>query len=160
MESFMKTKTTALTALSIVTLMATSTAWSADKARTNAGDNWAEHVQRQAAEPVGTSPAPGVAAATARSDAATSLGPQAALFGSPAQANTASRAVTLTPGLKSVRVASGDTVTFRSGAQEMAWTFAEFVHGSTVDLSVLFPALSNAKGVRVYIERSQIFTGG
>lgn len=156
----METKVSARTALSIAVLMAASSAWSADKARTNAGDNWGERVQRQAVAPVGTSTAPAVAAANAGSEAETSLGPQAALFGSPAQANTASRAVTLTPGLRSVRVASGDTVTFRSGAREMTWTFAEFVHGSTVDLGILFPALPNAKGVRVYIERSQLFTGG
>ncbi|WP_454740811.1 CzcE family metal-binding protein [Cupriavidus ulmosensis] len=72
----------------------------------------------------------------AEAGAATPLGPQAALFGSLAPANTTSRAVTLGPGLKSVNVASGDTVTFRSGAQEATWTFAEFVHGSSVDLGI------------------------
>ncbi|WP_454733280.1 MULTISPECIES: CzcE family metal-binding protein [Cupriavidus] len=162
----MNTKKTAFTALALsaLSVLLGSPAWSADQTRTNAGDNWAQHVQRQAAEQAGT-PAPravpGAApSAMAEAGAATPLGPQAALFGSLAPANTTSRAVTLGPGLKSVNVASGDTVTFRSGAQEATWTFAEFVHGSSVDLGVLFPALPNARGVRVYIERSKLYTGG
>ncbi|MCA7082503.1 CzcE family metal-binding protein [Cupriavidus gilardii] len=154
----MKTKTTALAALSLFVLLSTSSAWSVDKARTNAGDDWAEHVQRQASS---QTPAATSAQQVVRGAATTTaLGPHAMLFGSPASPNTASRVVTLTPGLKSVNVASGDTVTFKSGTQELAWAFAEFVHGSTVDLADLFPALPNAKGVRIYIERSRVFIGG
>ncbi|CAG9166402.1 CzcE family metal-binding protein [Cupriavidus pinatubonensis] len=166
----MNTKKTAFTALALsaLSVLLGSPAWSADQTRTNAGDNWAQHVQRQAAEQAGT-PAPravpGAAPsaaprAMAEAGAVIPLGPRAALFGSLAPANTTSRAVTLAPGLKSVNVASGDTVTFRSGAQEATWTFAEFVHGTSVDLGVLFPALPNARGVRVYIERSKLYTGG
>ncbi|WP_367395253.1 CzcE family metal-binding protein [Cupriavidus sp. Agwp_2] len=162
----MNTKKTAFTALALsaLSVLLSSPAWSSDQTRTNAGDNWAQHVQRQAAEQAGT-PAPravpgAVPSAMAEAGAATPLGPQAALFGGLAPANTASRAVTLAAGLKSVNVASGDTVTFRSGAQEATWTFAEFIHGTSVDLGVLFPALPNAQGVRVYIERSKLYTGG
>ncbi|WP_354687343.1 CzcE family metal-binding protein [Cupriavidus necator] len=43
---------------------------------------------------------------------------------------------------------------------EITWMFAEFIHGKSVDLGVLFPALPNAQGVRVYIERSKLYTGG
>lgn len=158
----MNTKKTAFAALALsaLSVLLSSPAWSSDQTRTNAGDNWAQHVQRQSAEQAGT-PAPrAVPGAMAEAGAATPLGPQAALFGSLAPTNTASRAVMLAPGLKSVNVASGDTVTFRSGAQEATWTFAEFVHGTSVDLGVLFPALPNAQGVGVYIERSKLYTGG
>ncbi|MGX6566961.1 CzcE family metal-binding protein [Cupriavidus necator] len=162
----MNTKKTAVTALALsaLSVLSISPAWSSDQTRTNAGDNWAQHVQRQAAEPAGT-PAPravpgALPSAMAGAGAATPLGPQAALFGSLAPANTAFRAVTLAPGLKSVNVDSGDTITFRSGAQEATWMFAEFIHGTSVDLGVLFPALPNAQGVRVYIERSKLYTGG
>ncbi|AMR78390.1 hypothetical protein A2G96_11960 [Cupriavidus nantongensis] len=162
MERIMNTKKTALTALALaaVSVLSSSPAWSADQTRTNAGDNWAEHVRRQAADQTSSSASLTVPSAMATAQAATPLGPQATLFGSLAPANTAARAVTLAPGLKSVNVASGDTVTFRSGAQEATWTFAEFVQGKSVDLGVLFPAMPNAQGVRVYIERSKLFTGG
>ncbi|MDF3834150.1 CzcE family metal-binding protein [Cupriavidus basilensis] len=157
-----KTVSTA-TALSALSILLSSPAWSTDQTRTNAGDNWADHVRRQAAESAGT-PAPrtvpGAAPTMTAAQSVTTLGPQAALFGSLAPANTAARAVTLAPGLKYVNVASGDTVTFRSGAQEATWTFAEFIHGKSVDLGVLFPAMPNAQGVRVYIERSKLYTAG
>ncbi|WP_084004235.1 CzcE family metal-binding protein [Cupriavidus pauculus] len=149
--------TLALTALSV---LPSSPAWSADQTTTNAGDNWADHVRRETADQAYSPallPAP---MAMATSQTAIPLGPQATLFGSLAPANTAARAVTLAPGLKSVNVASGDTITFRSGAQEATWMFAEFVQGKSVDLGVLFPALPNARGVRVYIERSDLYIGG
>lgn len=154
----MKTATTALTALSLFALLATSSAWAVDQARTNAGDNWAEHVRLQAAADMpARSATPG---AMPSSSAGTTLGPHAKLFGSLAAVHTASRTIALTPGLRYINVASGETVAFKSGTEEIAWTFAEFVHGSTVDLGVLFPAFPNAKGVRAYIERSEVFTGG
>lgn len=157
----MKTKKTAFTALALLTLsvLSVSPAWSEDKTRTNAGDDWAQHVQRQTAEQAGTPAPSAVPGAMAGSMSATPLGPQAVLFGNSAPARTAPRAITLTPGLKYVNVASGDTVTFKSGAQETTWTFAEFTYGKFVDLGVLFPALPNAQGVRVYIERSRLYTG-
>jgi len=59
MESIMNTKKTAFTALALsaLSVQSISPAWSSDQTRTNAGDNWAQHVQRQAAEKAGT-PAP------------------------------------------------------------------------------------------------------
>ena len=51
-------------------------------------------------------------------------------------------------------------MTFKSGAQETTWTFAEFIHGGSADLGILFPAMPNAKGVRIDIDRSKLFTGG
>ncbi|WP_422649369.1 CzcE family metal-binding protein [Cupriavidus sp. H18C1] len=62
--------------------------------------------------------------------------------------------------MKSVNVASGEAVAFADGDQSVAWQFGEFVHGSTVDLGDLFPSMPSARGVRVNIDRSQIFTGG
>lgn len=158
----MKTKKPALIALALsgVTVVSVSPAWSMDQSKTNAGDDWAQHVQRQAGEPAGVPAQHAGTAATVATMSTTPLGPQAALFGSPAPANRAARAVTLGPGLQYVNVASGDTVTFKSGAQEATWTFAEFVQGKSIDLGVLFPALPHAQGVRVYIERSKLYTGG
>ncbi|TDF62535.1 CzcE family metal-binding protein [Cupriavidus sp. L7L] len=136
----------ALSALSI------SPAWSTDKLKTNAGDDVAQHVQRQGGEPA-ADPLPGQVSATR-------VGSQAAIFGSQVPAGTAFRTVALTPGMKYINVASGDTVTFRSGGQEATWKFAESIRGATVDLGVLLPSMPNAHGVRVYIERSHLFTGG
>jgi len=126
-------------------------AWGTDKARTNAGDDWAKHVQQ----------APDLASPTkANTTSGARLGPHAALFGSVVPAGTASRTITLWHGMKTVNVASGEAVAFADGDQSVAWQFGEFVHGSTVDLGDLFPSMPSARGVRVNIDRSQIFTGG
>ncbi|MGX6568669.1 CzcE family metal-binding protein [Cupriavidus necator] len=146
----MKTNKSLAAAL-VLSALSISSAWSTDKLKTNAGDDVAQHVQRQAAEP---------AAAPAAGQSATRVGSQAAIFGSQVPAGTASRTVAVTPGMKHVNVASGDTVTFRSGGQQATWKFAESIRGTTVDLGILLPGMPNAQGVRVYIERSQLFTGG
>ena len=147
----MKTNKSVAAAL-VLSALSISSAWSTDKTRTNAGDDVAQHVQRQAADPA-AAPATGQVSATR-------VGSQAAIFGSQVPAGTASRTVTVTPGMKYVNVASGDTVTFRSGEQEATWKFAESIRGTTVDLGILLPGMPNAQGVRVYIERSRLFTGG
>lgn len=134
----------------ILSALSISAAWSTDKSKTNIGDDVAQHVQRQAVEP----------AADQAAGQATRVGSQAAIFGSQVPAGTASRTVALPPGMKYINVASGDTVTFRSGGQEATWRFAESIRGTTVDLGVLLPGMPNAQGVRVYVERSHLFTGG
>ncbi|MDW3688991.1 CzcE family metal-binding protein [Cupriavidus sp. CV2] len=134
-----------------VSLIGIPVAWSADKAKTNAGDNWAQHVQQQSHEQAPSQPM------------ALSLTPAnrvAALYGSRAAVATAARTILLSPGMKYVNVASGETVAFQSGSQTTAWTFAEIVHGSSTDLGAILPGMSNAQGVRVYIDRSRLFTGG
>lgn len=144
----MKAMKTILAALA-VSLIGIPVAWSADKAKTNAGDNWAQHVQQQSqaqAQPMAPSMAP--------------ANRTAALYGSPAEVSTAARTILLSPGMKYVNVASGETVAFQSGSQTTAWTFAEIVHGSSTDLGTILPGMSNAPGVRVYIDRSRLFTGG
>ena len=144
----MKAMKTILAALA-VSLSGIPVAWSADKAKTNAGDNWAQHVQQQSqaqAQPMAPSMAP--------------ANRTAALYGSPAEVSTAARTILLSPGMKYVNVASGETVAFQSGSQTTAWTFAEIVHGSSTDLGTILPGMSNAQGVRVYIDRSRLFTGG
>ncbi|WP_354677206.1 CzcE family metal-binding protein [Cupriavidus plantarum] len=145
----MKTNKSVAVAL-VLSALSISSAWSTDKSKTNAGDDVAQHVQ--AAEPA-------AALATGRVSA-TRVGSQAAIFGSEVPAGTSSRTVAVTPGMKYVNVASGDTVTFRSGEQEATWKFAESIHGTTVDLGILLSGMPNAQGIRVYIERSQLFTGG
>lgn len=147
----MKTKKS-LAAVLVLSALSISSAWSTDKSKTNAGDDVAQHVQRQAGEPAAV-PLAGQASATR-------VGSQAAIFGSQVPAGTAYRTVALTSGMKSINVASGDTVTFRSGGQEATWKFAESIRGTTVDLGILLPGMPNAQGVRVYIERSHLFTGG
>lgn len=146
----MKAMKTILAALA-VSLIGIPVAWSADKAKTNAGDNWAQHVQQQSQAQTQSQPmAPSLTPATGAS----------ALYGSPAEVSTAARTILLSPGMKYVNVASGETVAFQSGSQTTAWTFAEIVHGSSTDLGTILPGMSNAQGVRVYIDRSRLFTGG
>ena len=147
----MKTNKCVAAAL-ILSALSISSAWSTDKSKTNAGDDVAQHVQRQATE--------SAAALETGPANATSVGSQAAIFGSEVPAGTSYRTVALTPGMKYVSVASGATLTFRSGGQEATWKFAESIHGTTVDLGILLPGMPNAQGLRVYIERSQLFTGG
>ncbi|WP_367395237.1 CzcE family metal-binding protein [Cupriavidus sp. Agwp_2] len=94
--------------------------------------------------------------------ACTSMTPTqtAALFGSPAPVPTASRSITLTPGMKYVKVDSGETVAFKTGSQTVAWTFLEAIHGTSVQMSVIFPDVPEARGIQVHIERSKFLTGG
>ncbi|BDB29219.1 CzcE family metal-binding protein (plasmid) [Cupriavidus sp. P-10] len=145
----MKTKRTVAVAL-VLSAVSISSAWSTDKAKTNAGDDMAQHVQRQAVEPVAAAVGP---------ETATRAGSQAAIFGGMVPASTASRTVALAPEMKYVNVASGETVTFKSGGQEATWKFAESIRGTSVDLGVMLPGMPNAQGVRVHIERSRLFTG-
>ncbi|MDR3379904.1 CzcE family metal-binding protein [Cupriavidus basilensis] len=84
----------------------------------------------------------------------------AALFGSPADVSTTTRTVTLVPGMNYVNVASGETVAFRAGDKTVGWTFLEAVGGTSVDMRTIFPEMAQAKGIRVYIAPSQLFTGG
>lgn len=147
----MKTNKSVAVAL-LLSALSISTAWSTGMSKTNAGDDVAQHVQREGAD-FAAVPAAGQVSATR-------VGSQAAIFGSQVPAGTASRTVAVTPGMKYVNVASGDTVTFRSEGQEATWKFAESVHGTTVDLGVILPGMANAQGVRVYIDRSHLFTGG
>lgn len=147
----MKTNKSVAAAL-VLSALSISSAWSTDKVKTNAGDDVAQHVQRQTGEPA--------AVPLAGQVGATRIGSQAAIFGSQVPAGTSSRTVAVTPGMKYVNVASGDTVTFRIGEQEATWNFTESIRGTTVDLGILLPGMPNAQGVRVYIARSQLFTGG
>ncbi|QOT80323.1 CzcE family metal-binding protein [Cupriavidus basilensis] len=84
----------------------------------------------------------------------------AALFGSPADVSTTTRTVTLVPGMNYVNVASGETVAFRAGDKTVGWTFLEAIGGTSVDMRTIFPDVAQARGIRVYIAPSQLFTGG
>ncbi|WP_455153487.1 CzcE family metal-binding protein [Cupriavidus basilensis] len=99
----MKAMKTVLAALA-VSLIGIPVAWSADKAKTNAGDNWTQHVQQQWQAQTQSQPmAPSMAPANSGT---------AALYGSPAEVSTAARTILLSPGMKYVNVASGETVAF------------------------------------------------
>lgn len=99
---------------------------------------------------------PGVPASTAHAMAKR----HASLYGDPAGQFQASRIVDVKPGMQYVNVNSGETVAFRAGEKIVAWTFAQMVRDKSVDLGLLMPDLPAGAGVRVYIERSDLFTGG
>ncbi|WP_444633929.1 CzcE family metal-binding protein [Cupriavidus oxalaticus] len=99
-------------------------------------------------------------AAQAEMRGASPVSRHAALFGSPAPQSYATRTVAVVPGMRYVNVDSGETVAFRSGGKLAAWTFTESISGTSVDLGMLMPDMPGATGVRVYIERSKLFTGG
>ncbi|WP_367395235.1 CzcE family metal-binding protein [Cupriavidus sp. Agwp_2] len=119
-----------------------SSAWSADKWRGDGGDNWLEHVREQ------------------KSASMTPVNQTPALFGSPAPIGTATRTITLTPGMKYARVESGETVAFRAGNKTVGGTFLEAIGGKTVDMSFIFPDLPEAKGILVIVEPSTLYRGG
>ncbi|WP_367395194.1 CzcE family metal-binding protein [Cupriavidus sp. Agwp_2] len=137
----MKATPTILTALTI-SLFGVVPAWGADKFLGDGGDNGREHLLAQM--PVAMMP----------------VNRTAALFGSPAPDALASRAIVLTPGMKSVTVASGETVAFKAGNRTVGWTFLEAIGGRSIEMNVIFPDLPEAKGVWIHIERSKLFTGG
>ncbi|KDP87185.1 heavy metal resistance protein CzcE [Cupriavidus sp. SK-3] len=84
----------------------------------------------------------------------------AVLFGSAAPVDTATRTISLTPGMKYLRVDSGETIAFRAGSRTVGWTFTEAIGGrSSVELSVIFPDLPEAKGIRVIIAPSPLYRG-
>ena len=84
----------------------------------------------------------------------------AALFGSPTDPSRVTRIVDVKPGLRYVNVDSGESVAFRAGEKTSAWTFAQMIKNTSVDLGLLMPDLPGSAGVRVYIDRSDLFTGG
>lgn len=84
----------------------------------------------------------------------------AALFGNPTDPSRVTRIVDVKPGLRYVNVDSGETVAFRAGEKTSAWTFAQMIKNTSVDLGLLMPDLPGSAGVRVYINRSDLFTGG
>ncbi len=74
----------------------------------------------------------------------------------------ASRTISLSPRVRYVHVHSGETVAFRIGDKMLGWTFmVEPVGGGrSIDLSAIFPDLPQAKGVVVFIERSNLYRAG
>lgn len=98
--------------------------------------------------------------ATPSTSATVAASRHAALFGSPALQAHATRTITLGPDTRYINVKSGETVAFRSGGTMSAWTFTETISGKNADLALLMPELPDAKGIRVYIDRSDLFTGG
>ncbi|WP_199027197.1 CzcE family metal-binding protein [Ralstonia sp. ASV6] len=80
------------------------------------------------------------------------------LFGTPADAKTATRTIELR-GQNVVRVSSGETVAFSSGTRIGAWNFTPRADNTTVALSELLPAMPGGAQVYVLIERSPIYSG-
>lgn len=90
------------------------------------------------------------------------IAPPPSQFGLPAAVANASRTISLSPRVRYVHVHSGETVAFRIGDKMLGWTFmVEPVGGGrSVDLSAIFPDLPQAKGVVVFIERSNLYRAG
>ncbi|SCU74730.1 Heavy metal resistance protein CzcE [Cupriavidus necator] len=85
---------------------------------------------------------------------------RAAFFGNVAAVETATRSITLRPGMRYVNVTSGETVAFRGGSKTVGWTFMGTYGGrSSVELSVLFPDLPEAKGITAIIAPSPLYRG-
>lgn len=83
-----------------------------------------------------------------------------ALFGGPAPHATVTRTVELTPGMKRVTVASGESVAFRAGEQTVDWTFLQSINGSAMNLAVLMPGAPQARDVYVFIKPSEVYSAG
>lgn len=101
-------------------------------------------------------PKSGASASTAQATAKRHAG----LYGEPTGQTQASRIIDVKPGMRYVNVDSGESVAFRSGGKVSAWTFAQMIRDTSVDLGLLMPDLPGGAGVRVYIDRSDLFTGG
>lgn len=141
--------------LGVAALLAASAAWSADKLESTSAAGWSQQAQMQAAAHHDHGAGAGLSSLSAIKP-----GPQASLFGSEAPAGSTSRVVDVAPGLKYVNVDSGETVTFKSGASEITFAFAQLDRNKAVALNVLFPELPGGQGVWVYIEQSELYIGG
>jgi len=75
----------------------------------------------------------------------------AAILGSPAPVSTASRTITLAPGMKCVNVNSGETLAFKAGSRTVAWTFLQSSHGTSSQMRTIFPDVPEASGIKVYV---------
>ncbi|WP_367395246.1 CzcE family metal-binding protein [Cupriavidus sp. Agwp_2] len=84
----------------------------------------------------------------------------AAFFGNVAAVETATRSITLRPGMRYVNVTSGETVAFRGGSKTVGWAFMGTSAGrSSVELSVLLPDLPEAKGITAIIAPNPLYKG-
>lgn len=84
----------------------------------------------------------------------------AALFGSPAPAQTVGRTLAIEPNTRFVTVASGESVAIRAGGQTVNWTFLEALNGATMPLRVLLPDSQQASGVYIHVAPSQVYSAG
>ncbi|WP_454728006.1 MULTISPECIES: CzcE family metal-binding protein [Cupriavidus] len=75
----------------------------------------------------------------------------AAVLGSPAPVSTASRTITLAPGMTCVNVNAGETVAFKAGSRTAAWTFLQSSHGTSSQMRTILPDVPEASGIRVYV---------
>lgn len=98
-------------------------------------------------------------AAQARSHVSPAWKDPSVLYGSPANPERVQRVIALSPGIKYVNVKSGEVVAFRAGNKQIAWAFSERLYGGIVDLGLLLKDMPEASGVRVYIERSELYKG-
>ncbi|SDO97890.1 Heavy-metal resistance protein CzcE [Ralstonia sp. 25mfcol4.1] len=92
--------------------------------------------------------------------APTPVSHDAALFGSPATAQTVGRTLTIGPDTRFVTVASGESVAIRAGGQTVNWTFLEALNGATMPLRVLMPGTQQASGVYIHVAPSEVYSAG
>ncbi|MGX6571238.1 CzcE family metal-binding protein [Cupriavidus necator] len=85
---------------------------------------------------------------------------RADLYGTVAAVETATRSITLRPGMRYVNVTSGETVAFRGANRTVAWSFMTTNSGrSAVELGFLLPDLPEAKGITAVIAPNPLFRG-
>ena len=124
-----------------------------------AGDTWSE-AQALASAPSSRSPV--VATAAPLSSLQREY---TSAYGTPAQRDSSNRIVQLSPGLHSVDVAYGESVTFivdaENGKQRsFAWRFDVSPALSHVDLSEVAPADLSVQNVRVFVAPDSRYRGG
>jgi endonuclease YncB( thermonuclease family) len=103
-----------------------------------------------------------IVAALALAASAFSLNTQAAdvnakLYGTPAPAAAAQRAIEINPGTKYVQVSSGETVTFLIDGQQFTWTFRLYRQEGALALSAILPDALQAGDVMVYVATDPIY---
>lgn len=92
----------------------------------------------------------------------TSVATTPAQFGHPVAIAHASRTIILTPRIRYVHVYTGETVAFRIGEKEIGWMFTvpTIGGGQPIDMGSIFPDIPEAKGIAIFIERSNLYRAG
>jgi hypothetical protein len=127
--------------------------------RYDGGDTWSElqpNARTRSTQPLSV--------ATTASLSSLQQHEQASMYGTPAEAGSASRTVRVGSGAQSINVAYGDTVRFvaqgQNGAeQSFAWRFDGSPEGSDVDLSRVAPADFPAHDVHVFVAADSTYSG-
>jgi hypothetical protein len=89
---------------------------------------------------------------------ASAVTPRVDLLGTPVPPTAATRVVTLTPGMHSINVISGDTVRFIGSGSEFAWSFDTSPIVQVFDLNQVAPSGALAQQLRVYVAPNPLYS--